>query len=219
MRHLNLKKKSFLLLLFSFLKMHLFYAQGPDLLIQQYHKNSIDLEYFQKWNFDFSISINRFNSSNRNTNGLISLGFGSTIYYRLKKSFGISSGIEVLNYSYNYLDSDPNLIDKLKYLNFPLSLKVFPSKKLIIEFGVFYNKILNAKKREKSSKEWIEYEKGIFLNSLGFLSSIKFNFWKKFKLGINYRFQKNSKNVFKKEPNNFRGISIEINHPIIIIKK
>ena len=95
-------KKNYLILLQLFIilfSVHNNYSQGGDLIIQQYQKNNIDLEKFKKWNFELSVGLNYFNTIDRNSKGKINYEIGGVVYYMIKKSIGIKTGIEFLNYS------------------------------------------------------------------------------------------------------------------------
>ena len=109
-------KKNYLILLQLFIILfsaHSNYSQGGDLIIQQYQKNNIDLEKFKKWNFELSVGLNYFNTIDRNSKGKINYEIGGVVYYMIKKSIGIKTGIEFLNYSYKYNLINDKSIDKL----------------------------------------------------------------------------------------------------------
>jgi len=188
-------------------------AQGGDLLIQQYHKNSIDLERYKKWNFELFVAINRFNTKDRASKGRINWETGLVIYYMIKKSFGVRSGLELLNYSYQYDLINDTSFNKIKYVSLPVVIRIFPSNKFAIDFGFYYNNFLNGSNAQNKN-EWIKYEEGVFFNSFGFVSSFQYAIWKKFSVELKYRYQKNSKKLYQRETNNFSGFALGINYPL-----
>ena len=66
------------------------YAQDGELLIQQYQKNSIDLEFYRKLNFEVFLEPGLTNTVDRETSGKINLNFGTNIHYRFTRTFGLS---------------------------------------------------------------------------------------------------------------------------------
>ena len=58
------------------------YAQDGELLIQQYQKNSIDLEFYRKLNFEVFLEPSLTNTADRETSGKINLNFGLGIRVR-----------------------------------------------------------------------------------------------------------------------------------------
>ena len=209
-------KKNYLILLQLFIILfsaHSNYSQGGDLIIQQYQKNNIDLEKFKKWNFELSVGLNYFNTIDRNSKGRINYEIGGVVYYMIKKSIGIKTGIEFLNYSYKYNLINDKSIDKLNFIAIPLNLRVFPTNKFIIDFGISFNMFIEGL-NSADNGPWERYNDGIFSNSVGFLSGIQYNLWRKFSVEIKYRYQKNSENLYQKQTNNLKGITLGINYPL-----
>ena len=97
----------------------LFYAQDGDLLIQQYDKNSIDLEFYRKLNFEVFLEPNYTNTVDRETTGKLNLNFGTNVHYRFTRTFGLSTGVYINKISYqNSLETNKN-IDNLKFVTIP----------------------------------------------------------------------------------------------------
>ena len=93
----------------------LFYAQDGDLLIQQYDKNSIDLEFYRKLNFEVFLEPNYTNTVDRETTGKINLNLGPTSL-RFTRTFGLSTGVYINKISYqNSLETNKS-IDNLKFV-------------------------------------------------------------------------------------------------------
>ena len=131
----------------------------------------------------------------------------------IKKSLGIKTGIEFLNYSYKYNLINDKSIDKLNFIAIPLNLRVFLTNKFIIDFGISFNMFIEGL-NSVDNGPWERYNDGIFSNSIGFLSGIQYNLWRKFSVEIKYRYQKNSENLYQKQTNNLKGITLGINYPL-----
>ena len=189
------------------------YSQGGEIIIQQYHKNNIGLEKFKKWNFELSAGFNYYNTIDRNTKGKINYEIGGVIYYMFKKSIGIKSGIEFLNYSYKYNLINDKSIDKINFISIPVNLRIFPTNKFVIDFGINFNNFLKGF-NSIDNGSWVRYNNDIFSNSIGFSSTIQYNLWRKFSVEIKYRYQKNTKKIYQKQTNNFKGITLGINYPL-----
>ena len=212
-----IKKKTFFLLqlkLFIILfYLDASYSQGGEIIIQQYHKNNIGLEKFKKWNFELSGGFNYYNTIERSTKGKINYEIGGVIYYMIKKSIGIKSGVEFLNYSYKYNLINDKSIDKINFISIPINLRIFPTNKFVIDFGINFNNFLKGI-NSIDNGSWVRYNNDIFSNSIGFSSAIQYNLWRKFSVEIKYRYQKKTKKIYQKQTNNFKGITLGINYPL-----
>lgn len=106
-----------------------FYAQDGELLIQQYDKNSIDLEFYRKLNFEVFLEPSLTNTVDRDTSGKINLNFGTNIHYRFTRTFGLSTGLYINRIGYqNNLETNKS-IDNLKFITIPFFIKLYPLKK------------------------------------------------------------------------------------------
>lgn len=190
-------------------------AQGPELLIQQYNKYPYDLEFYRKWNFDLFVQSHISNTTNRVTKGRIQLDGGANVYYQFTKTIGLSSGIHFSRTGYRYDFTGDQSIDRIRFLRFPLLLNVYPVKRVRISLGGSYNWKLNATGQPPPATERIAYGEKTFVNSLGIMVSAHYRIWKKFSLGIDYRFQKHSANPLQRETQNFNGMGLSVYYTLL----
>ena len=95
-----------------------FYAQDGDLLIQQYDKNSIDLEFYRKLNFEVFLEPGITNTVDRETSGKINLNFGTNVHYRFTRTFGLSTGVHINKISYqNSLETNKSIDNLTLFIN------------------------------------------------------------------------------------------------------
>lgn len=180
-------------------------AQGDANLLLQYNKGP-DLDgFYRKWNFDLHTHMVYGNTIKDYTVGKINFSTGTYVQYKLSKTFALNSGIDFFRLSYQYDLPYNQTYDILTYLSFPLTLRVFPSRKLHFETGLLYNHLLNAQNTEivdlkNRSKE---YTSEIFKNALGWLFATQYNVWKRFDVSLQYRFFKKASDPLKDQINNF----------------
>ena len=190
-------------------------AQGPELLIQQYNKYPYDLEFYRKWNYDVFLQSHITNTTNRETKGRIQLDAGANVYYQFTKTFGLSSGVHFSRIGYRYALANDESIDRIRFLRFPLLVNVYPVKRVRLSLGGSYNWVLNATGQPPPATERIAYGSRTFVNSLGMLVSAHYRIWKKFSVGIDYRFQKRSINPLQRETQNFQGLGLSVYYTLL----
>lgn len=191
------------------------WGQGPDLLIQQYDKYPYDLEFYRKWNFDLFIQGHLSNTTYRETRGRLHLDVGGNVYYQFTKTFGLSSGVHYSRISYRYAFPTDESIDRIRFLRFPLSLNVYPVKRVRLSLGGSYNWVLGATGQPPPATERSTYPNKTFVNSLGMGVSASYRVWKKFSIELQYRFQKRSFNPLQRETQNFQGVALGINYSLL----
>ena len=184
------------------------FAQGDSNLLLQYNRGP-DLDaFYRKWNFDLHTHLVYGNMREDYTFRKISLSAGIYIQYKFSKTFALNSGVDSFNLSYQYNLAQNQSFDQLTYISFPLSLRVFPSRKLHFEMGLLYNKILSAQNTEIVDLKNLshEYSSEVFKNAFGWLFATQYNVWNRFDVSLQYRFLKKETDPLRDQKNNFDAI-------------
>ena len=190
-------------------------AQDGELLIQQYQKNSIDLEFYRKLNFEFFIEPNLTNTADRETKGKLNFNFGSNIHYRFTRTFGFSTGIYINKISYqNNLEANKS-IDNLKFITIPFFIKLYPLKKINFFLGGTYNLYQNGFNQIEKDAEKVEILDGVFVNSVGVFTGIEYIIKKRISFSISYKIQKRNYKNYQSETQNFNGLYLGLNFKIL----
>ena len=193
----------------------LFYAQDGDLLIQQYDKNSIDLEFYRKLNFEVFLEPNYTNTVDRETTGKINLNFGTNVHYRFTRTFGLSTGVYINKISYqNSLETNKS-IDNLKFVTIPFFVKLYPLRKINFFLGGTYNYYQNGFNRINKGAEKVEISKGVFANSVGVFTGIEYIIKKRLSISGSYKIQKRNYRNYQTETQNLKGFYISLNFKIL----
>ena len=193
----------------------LFYAQDGDLLIQQYDKNSIDLEFYRKLNFEVFLEPNYTNTVDRETTGKINLNFGTNVHYRFTRTFGLSTGVFINKISYqNSLETNKS-IDNLKFVTIPFFVKLYPLRKINFFLGGTYNYYQNGFNRINKEAEKVEISKGVFANSVGVFTGIEYIIKKRLSISGSYKIQKRNYRNYQTETQNLKGFYISLNFKIL----
>jgi hypothetical protein len=191
------------------------YAQDGELLIQQYQKNSIDLEFYRKLNFEIFIEPNLTNTVDRETKGKINLNFGFNFHYRFTRTFGLSTGVYINKVSYqNTLETNKS-IDNLKFITIPFFIKLYPLRKISFFLGGTYNFYQNGFNQIEKDEEKVEIINGIFVNSMGVFTGIEYIIKKRISTSISYKVQKRNYRNYQPETQNFNGIYIGLNFKLL----
>ena len=192
-----------------------FYAQDGDLLIQQYDKNSIDLEFYRKLNFEVFFEPNYTNTFDRETKGKINMNLGTNIHYRFTRTFGLSTGVYINKISYqNNLEINKS-IDNLKFITIPFFIKLYPLRKISFFLGGTYNFYQNGFNQIEKDEEKVEIINGIFVNSVGVFTGIEYIIKKRISTSIIYKVQKRNYRNYQPETQNFNGIYIGLNFKLL----
>ena len=190
-------------------------AQDGELLIQQYQKNSIDLEFYRKLNFEFFVEPNLTNAVDRETKGKLNLNFGSNIHYRFTKSFGLSTGIYINKIGYqNNLETNKS-INNLKFITIPLFIKFYPLKKINFFLGGSYNFYQGGFNQKDKNAEKVQILGGVFVNSMGVFTGIEYIIKKRVSTSISYKMQKRSYRNYQSQTQNFYGVYLSLNFKIL----
>ena len=152
----------------------LVYAQDGDLLIQQYDKNSIDLEFYRKLNFEVFLEPSLTNTFDRETSAKINLNFGTNIHYRFTRTFGLSTGVYINKISYQNNIETNKSIDNLKFITIPFFIKLYPLKKINFFLGGTYNFFQKGFNQLDKNAEKVEFINGVFVNSAGVFTGIEY---------------------------------------------
>lgn len=193
-------------LLFHMFSMGL--AQGDSNLLLQYNRGP-DLDaFYRKWNFDLHTHLVYGNMREDYTFRKISFSAGIYIQYKFSKTLALNSGVDYFNLSYQYNLAENQSFDQLTYISFPLTLRVFPSRKLHFEMGLLYNKIHSAQNTQIVDLKNLsnEYSSELFKNNFGWLFASQYNIWKRFDVSLQYRFLKKETDPLRDQKNNFDAI-------------
>ena len=196
-------------------------AQGNTNLLLQYNKGP-DLDaFYRTWNFDIHAFAVRVNLTEDYSKPRITYAIGSNVHYKLSKTLGFTSGIGFFNIHHQYELSTNTSKDKLSYLTLPLTVRVSPSRNLILETGVIYHSLLKAKNSEivNLSNKSNVYEDDVFKNTFGWLFSVQYNVWKRLNTSVQYRFIKKTSDAFSIQKNNFNGLLLGVHYFIFNPRK
>ena len=142
---------------------------------------------------------------------------GETYNINSQSQLVFRSGIGLLSVNYQYNLKGNSTHDQIDYLNFPLAIRVFPTKRTLFETGLLYHHLIKAKNtemvdlRQKSNF----YPDNVFKNAFGWLFAVHYNIWKKFHASAEYRFFKKSTLTNNIQKNNFNGFIIGIHFLIL----
>ena len=190
-------------------------AQDGELLIQQYQKNSIDLEFYRKFNFEVFLEPSLTNTVDRETSGRINLNFGTNIHYRFTRTFGLSTGIYINKIGYqNNLETNKS-IDNLKFITIPFFVKLYPLKKINFFLGGTYNFYQNGFNKLDKNAEKVEIIDGVFVNSMGVFTGIEYIIKKRISFSISYKIQKRNYRNYQSETQNFNGFYGALNFKVL----
>lgn len=209
-------KKNFLLFLgISFLcGSFLVFAQGGDLLIQQYNRGpQLDSNY-SKWSFRLGPQLNRINTDLGTTSPTLTFGGLVEIEYRFSKTVGLVSGAQFTPISYSYIEADSLTIDRLKYISYPLMLRLQPTYKLSFGLGIIYQAFLSGQKElgEEDAKLTTSYTASIFKNSIGMIGQLSYHLNSRFNIFGNYRWLKRTSPPTQAQTNNTVGFQLGVSY-------
>ena len=209
--NLNLYKIFIILFCFNFLKT---ISQSSELLIQQYRKHNFDIEYYKKFNSNIKLSVNKIRLIDLKSKGSINYNLSKIIYYRFKKSVGLGTGIEYLNYSFEYNNNLIKRFFRIKYISFPIFFKIVPSKKINLNFGFSFNNCISSYISIVDKNNFNKEEDTFLKNSTSLILSLNYFIWKKIFISPSFKIQNSSKNNFEKEINNFSVLSLGIGYKL-----
>ena len=190
-------------------------AQNGELLIQQYQKNSIDLEFYRKLNFELFIEPSLTNTVDRETKGKLNFNFGSNIHYRFTRSFGLSTGIYINKIGYqNNLETNKS-VNSLKFIAIPFFVKLYPLNKINFSLGGLYNFYQNGFNKIDKNAEKVQILDGVFVNSTGVFTGIEYIIKKRISSSISYKMQKRNYRNYQIETQNFNGVYLSLNFKIL----
>ena len=216
MTDLKIKWSLFLLPLFS-----VGFAQGDANLLLQYNQGP-DLDgFYRKWNLDLHLHTIYGDMREDYTVRKISFSGGAYIQYKFSKTFALNSGVDYFNLSYQYSLTKNKSYDQLTYLSFPLTIRVFPSRKLHFESGLLYNHLLRAQNTQivDLKNQSYEYPLGVIQNAFGWIFTAQYNVWNRFDVSLQYRFFKKSDNPLNQQINNFDAFLLGLHFFLLNPKK
>ena len=211
-RLLSFKNLIIVYVLSSFLT----FAQGENLLIQQYNKGPALDDVYSRWTIYLGSRLNYLNTDLEGTIPILSLGGLTEVQLNISKTFGfiIGLGNTAISYKYDYLNSFAK--DRLDYFVLPIGVRLNPTKKVSFSFGTVYN-FFNKGENKVSENDVIlkkEYEKLDFENSFGGFTQIGFYFLKNFYGFINFRWATKYNSPLAKKSNNNNGFQLGLAYKI-----
>jgi len=155
------------------------FGQGSGLLIQQYNRGPALDSKFSRWTLQPRIELNRFNTDLNSTTPEFTVGGRLSLEYRLSSTVGLESGVGFTPIAYSYAVGDSLGIDHLKYLTFPLGIKLHPTSRISIGLGGNYNLYQQGafwiKKEPFKRKE--SYPLEVFSNTFGGFLQLEYHFF------------------------------------------
>ena len=211
-RYLSLKKSIIFYVLTSFLT----FAQGENLLIQQYNKGPALDDVYSRWSIFVSGRLNYLNTDLERTSPILSLGGLTEMQFNISKTFGflIGFGNTTISYKYNYQNSFVK--DRLNYFVLPIGIRLNQTKKVSISFGAIHN-LFNKGENQVTENDVVvkkEYEKLDFENSFGGFTQIGFYFLKNFYSYINFRWATRYNSPLDEKSNNNNGFQLGLAYKI-----
>ena len=188
------------------------FAQGGDLLIQQYSKGPGLDENFSKWSLRIGPQINRINTDLGTGSPTLTFGGGIEIEYGLSKTTGLVIGAQYTPISYSYIEGDYTATDRLKYISLPLLLRLKPTTKISFGLGIVYQIYLNGEKKLEKEKVKVitSYEEGIFKNTIGANLQVAY-YIKRLLIYANFRWVRRTSPLIQSQTNNTLGFQMGIN--------
>jgi hypothetical protein len=202
-----------LVILFSFL----FYsinslAQGGELLIQQYSKGPRLDQNFSKWSIRLGPQLNRINTNLGTTSPTLTLGGLVELEYRLSKTVGLVSGAQFTPIHYSYPKGDSIATDSLKYITYPLLLRLQPTDKVSLGLGIIYQAFINGEKRVEIEDyaETTPYAEEIFKDSFGGVVQAVYHLNRRINIFANFRWIRRTSPPTQPQTNNTNGFKLGI---------
>ena len=184
------------------------FAQGDANLLLQYNKGP-DLDgFYRKWNVDLHSHLVYGHAKEDYSLARFSFAFGGYVQYKFSKTFALNSGVDFFTLHYRYNLSSNQSADRIRFLSVPLSLRVFPSRRLFFETGLLYNQLLRAENSEivDLRKQSTTYPAGRFQNHFGWLFGAQYDLWKRINVSLQYRFMKKATDPLSLQKNNFEAL-------------
>lgn len=216
MRNLSLYIFSLLFLLL----LQTIQGQGSNLLIQQYNRGPALGQSYSRFSFKVGPQLNYINTDLGTTSPTLTLGGLFEIEYHLSKNVSLVSGGQYTPIRYRYLEKETAYQDLLNYLNFPLFLRLQPTKKLGLGLGTIYQLYVKGEKKPENQveQETTLYPKGIFKNSLGLVTQLSFSLNPFLAVFVNYRWVRRTSPPLQKETNNTRGLQLGFTYRFLRVK-
>jgi len=192
------------------------FAQGENLLIQQYNKGPALDDVYSRWSIYLGSRLNYLNTDLERTNPILSLGGLAEIQLNVSKTFGflIGFGNTTISYKYDYQNSFAK--DRLNYFVLPIGVRLNPTRKVSISFGAI-NNLFNKGENQVTENDVLvkkEYEKLDFENSFGGFTQIGFYFLKNLYSFINYRWATKYNSPLAEKSNNNKGFQLGLAYKI-----
>jgi hypothetical protein len=206
LKNFKTSKKSKIWILIHFFSIG--FSQGDANLLLQYNKGP-DLDgFYRKWNIDLHSQIVYGHAMEDYSRANFSNAVGAYLQFKLSKTFALNWGIDYLKIKYQYNSSNNKSFDQISYLSFPLSIRVFPSRRLFFETGLLYNQVLSAKNSEIVDLKNVSkyYPSGVFKNNFGWLLGTQYDLWKRINISIQYRIMRRESDPHGLQRNNFESL-------------
>lgn len=169
---------------------------------------------YSKWSFRLGPQLNRINTDLGTTSPTLTFGGLVEIEYRFSKTVGLVSGAQFTPISYSYIEADSLTIDRLKYISYPLMLRLQPTYKLSFGLGIIYQAFLSGQKElgEEDAKLTTSYTASIFKNSIGMIGQLSYHLNSRFNIFGNYRWLKRTSPPTQAQTNNTVGFQLGVSY-------
>ena len=194
--------------------LNLLFAQGDDLLIQQYRVGP-DLDaFYHNWNFEVQASIYNLHPDMSYTDSRFSFGGGIATEKRFSKSFGLALGTQLQTIHYRYNLSTNTTKDRLQYLVLPLTGRAHPTRRIFFEAGPSIAIPLKATNEDsvRLADPQNQYDKGVFKINPGMYLGLSYNPWWRLHLKVVYQLWRRKADPLLYQPNRFRGFSLQLHY-------
>ena len=208
--------KNLLSALFMFLFLSNASAQNSSLLLKQYRRGPALNSYYKKLNFELEVYAVKATIQQRKTISKFDYAYGGRIQYRFTKTFGLTTGIQNLNITYQYDEEEDKSVDRISYLSFPLSLRVFPGSGFNVEIGALFNHPLKATNTlvENDIVEISRYSETAFKNTLGVLFGVQVKIIPRINVAFQIRYTKRFAEPLGTQNNNTGGALLGLQYSI-----
>lgn len=189
------------------------FSQGNKNLYKQYRTGPDPDGFYHLWNYSLYGRLNWMNSDQDYTKNRMGKGVGFVVQKLESKTFGFSTGFEFNEIRYQYDGFLENSSDSINWLSFPLSIRLYPSRKLLFEVGVKYHYFLNAKNSTINNliTGSLKYPNDSFGNTFGTFITIQYQIWKRLNIGFQYQYMKGeSINSSGIQPSVFDGLTLTL---------
>lgn len=185
-------------------------AQDGSLLIQQYRRGPALKAPYMKWNIELEAYGVYASIQDGRTNPKLDHAFGGRFQYRFTKSFGFTTGLNHLNMTYQFDFENDNSIDRITYLAYLFTFRVFAGNNLSFDIGGQIKQPLSATNtyfdEELETTFVIPYAENTYKNTLGMVFGVQYRILRPLKVSLQFRFAKRFRKPLGTRNNNTGGV-------------